>query len=122
VASDTSSNARTLKAYMSDLLEYPRLIIGREVDFSNCRHDGHYNIFLSECAECRFGAACRWLDEHRSPRLHDAPVEELAEALKSAVEYLESQEQQPKDEYHETRAWIKEARRFLRSRHSRDRS
>ena len=122
MASETTSNARTLKAYVSELLEYPRLIIGREVDFSDCRHEGHYNMFLSECVECRFGDACRWLDEHRTPRIDDAPIDELVEALRSAVDYLQSTNQHLQRERSETRAWIQEVRRFLRSHRGHGRS
>ena len=42
----TTSKTRTLKVYVEDLLQYPRWIIEREVDFTRCQYDGHYNLFL----------------------------------------------------------------------------
>ncbi len=45
---ETTSKTRTLEAYVSDLLQYPRWIIEREVDFTGCRYDGHYNAYLPD--------------------------------------------------------------------------
>jgi len=54
----TTSKTRTLEAYVSDLLQYPRWIIEREVDFTDCRYDGHYNAYLPECVNCQFSRGC----------------------------------------------------------------
>ena len=45
---DTTSNTRTLRAYATDLLQFPRWIIEREVDFTDCAQDSHYNAFLGD--------------------------------------------------------------------------
>ena len=117
VAGDFSGNKRTLRAYVTDLLEYPRLLIARDVDFSPCRLGGHHNEFLAECTQCPFGQACRWLDKHRSPAVDKASLNALIEALDSAVTYLESTQHADKSSESDTREWIRQSRHFLRSRH-----
>jgi len=112
----TTSKTRTLRAYVTDLLEYPRWIIEREVDFTECSYGGHYNAFLPECANCQFGRGCRWLDQQRTPDIGDAPLDELIQALESAMEYLQSTDRQQEIDEGEMRAWMREARRLLRSR------
>lgn len=111
----TTRNTRTLRVYVSGLLEYPRWIIEREVDFSDCAYKGHYNAFLPECVNCKFGRGCRWLDQQRTPDTGDAPLDELIEALEGAVEYLQSPKRRPEIDDDDMRAWMREARRFLRS-------
>lgn len=113
---ERTGKTRTLKAYATKLLQYPRFIIQREVDFTGCPLNGHYNEFLPKCVNCQFGRACRWLDKQRTPDTTDATLDELVEALGGAIEYLQSTEHQRDDEYEETRAWLREARQFLKSR------
>jgi hypothetical protein len=117
VASDFSGNRRTLRAYVTDLLEYPRLLIARDVDFSHCQFGGHHNEFLAECTQCPFGPACRWLDKHRSPAVDKASLSALVQALDSAVTYLESTHHAGGSSDSDTREWIRQSRHFLRSRH-----
>jgi len=74
---ESTRKTRTLQAYVSKLLQYPRWIIEREVDFSGCRYDGHYNAYLPECVNCPFGNGCRWLDQQRAPDISDVPLDEL---------------------------------------------
>ncbi len=112
---ETTRKTRTLQAYVSKLLQYPRWIIEREVDFTGCRYDGHYNAYLPECVDCQFGRGCRWLDQQRAPDISEAPLEELVEALGGAVEYLASPKRRPEIDDDDMRAWMREARRFLRS-------
>jgi len=116
VTIETSSKTRTLRAYASDLLQYPRWIIEREVDFTDCRHGAHYNAFLSECVECKFGSACRWLDLHRTPKTDDASLVELVQAIESACEYLQSTKRSREADDAELQEWIREAHRFLSAR------
>jgi hypothetical protein len=113
---EASSSTRTLKAYAADLLQYPRWVIERDVDFTGCRHGAHYNEFLSECTECQFGPACRWLDQHRTPKTDDASLDELVEAIESAAEYLQLKIRHRGANDAESLKWIREARRFLGSR------
>lgn len=117
MASETTGNTRTLKAYAIELLKYPRWHIEREVDFTDCRHDAKYNAFLAECVECQFGPACRWLDQNRTSLDDDAPINELVEAIDSAAQYLQATTQRRGSNNAEVLAWIREARRFLRARH-----
>jgi hypothetical protein len=112
----TTSNTRTLRAYVTDLLELPRWIIERDVDFTACQYGGHYNAFLPQCVNCRFGRGCRWLNQQRTPDTQEASLDELVEALGGAVEYLQSTQGQHAEEHADIRVWMREARRFLRSR------
>jgi len=116
VEMETTSKTRTLEVYVSDLLQYPRWIIEREVDFTGCRYDGHYNAYLPECVNCQFSRGCRWLDQQRAPDIGAAPLDELIEALGAAVEYLESTNRQIEIDDDDMRAWMREARRFVQSR------
>ena len=36
-----TNKTRTITGYIADLLEYPRWILEREVDFSSCRYGSH---------------------------------------------------------------------------------
>ena len=116
VTSGTTANTRTLRAYAADLLQYARWIIEREVDFSNCRRQGRHDSAASECARCRFGAACRWLDSHRTPNVEAASLDELVEGIDSACEYLQSAERNPAVNDPELHDWIHKAHRFLKAR------
>jgi hypothetical protein len=110
-----TGKTRTITGFIADLLEYPRWVFEREVDFTNCRHGGHYNEFIDECRECHFGAACRWLDQNRTPSLENASVEELTNALDSAVRYLRTTHKHKKNCVCKTCHWLREARHFRRS-------
>lgn len=113
MATETGRNTRTIRGYLAGLLEYPRWLIERDVDFSECRARGHYNEYLSDCLHCRFGDGCRWLDRHRTPSTGEASVDELVQALRGAVDYLQSPETSAHRNSTEARNWMREARRFL---------
>ena len=107
-------NTRTLSGHLVELLEYPRWFIERDVDFSGCRHNGHFDPAASNCTECEFGAACRWLDQHRTPDLTRATLDELVIATETAVAYLAGGHQHERGcQCHPCR-WLREARQFLR--------
>ncbi len=110
-----TNKTRTITGYITDLLEYPRWFFEREVDFTNCRHEGHYNSFIRECANCPFGSACRWLDQHRSRTLEGATVEELTDALEAAIEYLRASNRHERTCYCKTCRWLRKARHFTSS-------
>ena len=110
-----TNKTRTITGYIADLLEYPRWVLERDVDFSSCRYGSHYNAFIEECTECQFGTACRWLDQHRSRSLEDASLEQLTDALEAAVEYLRATHRHKKTCYCKTCRWLREARHFKRS-------
>ena len=84
-----TNKTRTITGFIADLLEYPRWVLEREVDFTNCRYGGHYNSFIKECSECQFGTSCRWLDQNRSRSLEGATVEELTDALETEILLLQ---------------------------------
>ena len=115
MATETGRGAPTVRGYLVELLDYPRWVIEREVDFTHCRSRGHYNAFLPQCAECRFGEACRWLDRHRTPSTGQASLDDLVEALESAVAYLGSREHLAGHPSPDTRDWLRKAQRFLSS-------
>ena len=109
-----TGKTRTLNGYIADLLEYPRWVIEHEVDFTNCRNGGHFNAFIETCTTCPFGAGCRWLDLHRSPTMDNATIEELSEALESAVTYIRSAHAHDRYCDCDTCSWLREARHFRR--------
>ena len=84
----TGRNTRTLVGYVRTLLDYPRWVIEREVDFTDCHLGGDFSPTNSQCASCRFGAACRWLTTHRSVQLADATLDELLLALRTSIDFL----------------------------------
>jgi len=110
-----TNKTRTITGYIADLLEYPRWVLERDVDFSSCRYGSHYNAFIEECTECQFGTACRWLDQHRSRSLEDASLEQLTDALEAAVEYLRATNRHKKTCYCKTCRWLRDASHFKRS-------
>ena len=113
----TGSQTRTILGQLTLTLEYPRWLIERDVDFSDCVNSGHYNEFLPQCKNCRFGAGCLWLNSARSADTSDAPLPELIAALSGAVRYISER----KIEGHgrhcdcETCQWLVSGRRLLRS-------
>ncbi len=115
MATETGRNTRTIQGFVAELLDYPRWLISREVDFSGCCAGGHYNEFLSVCVECRFGDGCRWLDRHRTVSTARASLGELIEALKGAVDYVEFADGCETRNSAEARVWLRDARRFLNS-------
>jgi hypothetical protein len=115
----TGRSTRTITGYLVTLLEYPRWLIDREVDFTNCHLTGTYDAADDKCMQCTFGEACVWLNQNRGePRL-DSPLPELLGALDTAVGYLRS-EYHGSDEHGrhcdcDTCDWIREASNFLRT-------
>ncbi len=114
----TGRNIRTITGYVANLLAYPRWMIEREVDFTNCRLSGDYDSNEVQCTSCGFGEACRWLNLNRTPPSANAPLPELLQALAAAVEYLQSPTREQPVHEHDCRCdacqWIREARGFLR--------
>lgn len=110
----TSQNTRTLTAYVASLLEYPRWMIERDVDFTDCSHGGKYDCDVAACVICRFGSACLWLNRHRTPSTMGAPLDELIGALRGAVHYTQSTITHEHGCHCETCAWLRDARRFLK--------
>lgn len=82
----TGTATRTITGYIVTLLEYPRWMIARDLDFTNCHLGGAFESDDSACMECEFGGACRWLcREEPTP---DTPIDELLEALQSSVPFV----------------------------------
>lgn len=113
----TGRNARTLSGYAESLLDYPRWIIERDVDFTHCRYHGTYAASADRCTSCEFGEACRWLNLARIPASPDEPLAELIAALRTAADYLQANysEDHERGCTCETCLWLRQARRFLHS-------
>jgi hypothetical protein len=112
----TGQRTRTITGYVYTLLEYPRILIERDVDFSHCRHGGVFDPDEPECVSCEFGNACRWLNRHRATSLDEATLAELIDALTAAADYLQKTTRHDRHCDCETCKWLLEARGFLRHR------
>jgi len=86
----TGRSTRTLTGYVITLLEYPRYVIERDVDFTDCHLRGDFDDKDRQCTSCHFGEACRWLNQNRTPPPLDASLAELLLALETAVRYMRS--------------------------------
>lgn len=116
MTTQSGRNTRTLVGYVSTLLEYPRWMIERDVDFTNCRYDGIHDATVAECSNCGFGEGCYWLNQNRAPSTQAASFEDLALALQSAVQYVQSNEHRDRSCSCRTCGWLREARHFLHTR------
>lgn len=120
----TGQNTRTISGYVVTLLEFPRWVIERDVDFTECHLSGGFDLQDPQCASCRFGRACCWLNRHRAAPAPGVPLADLIDALQTAVNYLRGPEMdhaghRPDCEC-DTCEWLREARGFLRThRHHR---
>lgn len=116
-------NTRTITGYLVTLLEYPRWLIDRDVDFTNCHLLGAYAKDDDRCTSCDFGAACVWLNQHRSEPTPETPLQDLTQALQTAIEYLRREHQAPEnhDQHCDcaTCEWLREANGFLRTHRNR---
>ena len=114
----TGRSTRTLTGYVVTLLEYPRWVIERDVDFTDCHLHGSYEVEDTRCVACQFGAACCWLNVNRATPSPNAPLDELVQALRTAVDYLRASiSADPRHARHcecETCQWLHEANGFLR--------
>ncbi len=110
-----SRHSRTLTAYVVRLLEYPRWVIERDVDFTDCGQQGVFDAAIADCIGCPFGAACRWLNQHRTPSTENAPFGDLVAALDAAVLYLQATAPHKRGCDCDTCDWLRDARRFLRA-------
>ncbi len=114
----TGRSTRTLTGYVMTLLEYPRWVIERDVDFTDCHVGGAYEVGDNRCDSCQFGAACYWLNANRGTPAPTAPLDELVLALRTAVDYLRASTlTRPRHARHcecETCQWLHDASRFLR--------
>ncbi|MCJ7589840.1 MAG: hypothetical protein MUO51_00640 [Woeseiaceae bacterium] len=113
----TGRDARTLTSYVDILLDYPRWIIERDVDFTDCRYQGRYTASAEVCTTCLFGDACCWLKLARTPASPDDPLPDLMNALRKAATYLQAtySENHERGCSCETCLWLRQARRFLHS-------
>jgi len=113
----TGRNARTLTSYVETLLDYPRWIIERDVDFTECQHQGNYTASAEVCTTCVFGEACHWLRLTREPASPDDPLPSLLNALATSADYLQANYSagHPPGCSCENCLWLRQVRRFLHS-------
>jgi len=115
----TGRNTRTLTGYAATLLDYPRWLIERDVDFTDCHLSGKFAQGDQQCADCQFGQACCWLNSNRAMPSPNTPLEDLLSALTTAVEFLRSSVRG--DNAHpnycecDTCLWLHDASSFLRT-------
>lgn len=114
----TGQNTRTISGYAQVLLDYPRWVIEREVDFTDCHHGGRFDTNDSRCTSCRFGVACRWLNVNSAAPSPDDSLPELLGALDAALTYLHSPKRYESPHHRDcpcdTCEWLREAKSFLR--------
>jgi len=118
----TGASTRTITGYIVTLLEYPRWLIEREVDFTDCHLGGNFDAGDEQCRECFFGEACDWLNTNKAEPTLSSPLPDLLHALQTAVAYVRSDARgEPKHARNcdcDTCLWLHEATNFLRtSRH-----
>ena len=115
----TGRETRTISGYAVTLLEYPRWVIEREVDFTDCEYGGNFKAESQRCVSCLFGGACRWLNASSAAPTLDTPLDDLVRALRSAVEFLGSgsrdEASHPQDCECDTCLWLHDARGLLRT-------
>ncbi len=115
----TGTNTRTITGYIVTLLEYPRWLIEREVDFTDCHLGGNFESGDERCRHCYFGEACNWLNLNRSKPTLNTPLPDLLHALNTAVTYI--RDDAPGTPKHDRRCdcdtciWLHEATNFLRT-------
>ena len=115
----TGANTRTITGYLVTLLEYPRLLIDRDVDFTDCHLQGDFDNDDAICISCEFGRACRWLKKNRDEPSLSTPLPELVTALRTAADYVRL-EHNASGEHEQmcdcdTCNWLQDASNFLRS-------
>lgn len=119
----TGLNSRTITGHLVTLLEYPRWLIDRDVDFTDCHLSGDYEAGDSTCVDCDFGRACRWLAANRDVPTLESPLEELIEALTTAADYVRRAHGAAAGHDRrcdcDTCGWLREANNFLRARRHR---
>jgi len=115
----TGASTRTITGYVVTLLQYPRWLIEREVDFTDCHLGGNFDGEDELCRECLFGEACDWLNLNRSEPTVDTPLADLLQALQTAVSYIRDDARgTPMHDRHcdcDTCTWLNEATNFLRT-------
>ena len=113
----TGSRTRTITGHIAHLLDYPKWLIERDVDFTHCHFDGQYDDSIASCRNCRFSAGCHWLVDIRDIDTSRADLDELTAALTGAVRYIaeRSNEPHPGQCDCEQCDWLNSARRLLRS-------
>lgn len=115
----TGTSTRTITGYLVTLLEYPRWLIDRDVDFTECHLHGEFASDDAICVSCEFGMACRWLRKNRDEPSLSTPLAELVGALQTATDYVRQDHISASEHDRlcdcDTCTWLREASNFLRS-------
>lgn len=115
----TGTSTRTITGYVVTLLEYPRWLIDRDVDFTKCHLHGDFDSADAVCISCEFGRACRWLRTNRNEPSLSTPLSELIGALQTAADYVRRDHGAASEHDRlcdcDTCVWLREASNFLRS-------
>jgi hypothetical protein len=115
----TGTRTRTITGYVVTLLEYPRWLIARDVDFTDCHLRGDFDADDDTCRRCKFGSACRWLSTNGNEPTMDTPLDDLVDALRTAADYVRRErspgEPHGRDCNCDTCQWLHDASNFLRA-------
>ncbi len=106
-----------VKEQFLQALEFPRLLIRKNVDLRDCRFNGHYVGELG-CRLCDAAIECKWLTHHDEfSGLASKPLDEIAAAVDFAMHFVEAlvmESQHPVDACTcEACAWLRATRRAL---------
>ncbi len=79
-----------VKEHFLQALEFPRLLIRKNVDLKECKFNGSYVGELG-CKLCDAATECRWLTHHDEfSSLSRKPIEDIAAALDFAMHFVEA--------------------------------
>ena len=80
-----------MKSEIIEMMAFPREMIRGNVPFETCQHTGHYAHHDPECRVCESRMECEWLHHNDElSGLSEKPLEDLLEALQSALFYIDA--------------------------------
>lgn len=107
-----------------EMLTFPRLLAMDAMALEDCPHEGQFVTGSPRCRTCEFLYECTWLQSNEPfVALASRPTEELLDALRFAIDYVDSQNHRPG----ETKSfcvckkcsWINSAKLLLKSKEGR---
>ncbi len=75
-----------------EMLTFPRLMALDSMELDGCPHEGQFEADSSRCKTCEYMYECTWLKSNEPfLALASSPVDELLNALRFAIDYVDSQ-------------------------------
>ena len=72
-------------------LQFPWWLVRGNLGLEECEHAGNYAVTDLKCLDCDDTVECQWLYHNdESSALTEKPIEELADALEFAVDYVDA--------------------------------